>query len=85
MVSRVSPEGKTGGCLRWPGRAIDQDTLTLVRSFKGETFAELVAGFGVGTATIWRYATETVSLLAARSPKLAERWQRPGTPGTPTW
>ena len=37
---------------------------------KGETFAELAAGFGVGTATAWRYVTETVSLLAARSPKL---------------
>ena len=36
---------------------------------KGETFAELAAGFGVGTATAWRYATETVALLAARSPR----------------
>jgi hypothetical protein len=37
---------------------------------KGETFAELAAGFGVGTATAWRYVTETVALLAARSPQL---------------
>ena len=37
---------------------------------KGETFAELAAGFGVGTATAWRYATETAGLLAARAPKL---------------
>jgi hypothetical protein len=37
---------------------------------KGETFAELAAGFGIGTATAWRYVTETVGLLAARSPKL---------------
>ncbi len=37
---------------------------------KGETFAELAAGFGVGTATAWLYASETVALLAARSPKL---------------
>jgi hypothetical protein len=37
---------------------------------KGETFAELAAGFGVGTATAWRYVSETVSLLAARAPKL---------------
>jgi hypothetical protein len=37
---------------------------------KGETFAELAGGFGVGTATAWRYVTETVGLLAARSPKL---------------
>ena len=33
---------------------------------KGETFAELAAGFGIGTATTWRYVTETVGLLAAR-------------------
>jgi DDE superfamily endonuclease len=43
-----------------PGRAI------------GETFAELAAGFGVGTATAWRYVTETVALLAARAPKLRQ-------------
>ena len=36
----------------------------------GETFAALAAGFGVGTATAWRYVHETVALLAARSPKL---------------
>jgi hypothetical protein len=35
---------------------------------RGETFAELAAGFGVGTATAWRYVTETAGLLAARSP-----------------
>jgi hypothetical protein len=37
---------------------------------KGETFAELAAGFSIGTSTAWRYVTETVGLLAARSPKL---------------
>jgi DDE superfamily endonuclease/Helix-turn-helix of DDE superfamily endonuclease len=37
---------------------------------KGETFAELAAGFGVGTTTAWRYVAETVGLLAAHSPKL---------------
>ena len=47
-----------------------QALLVLVRLRKGETFAELAAGFGVGTATAWRYATQTVALLAARSPKL---------------
>lgn len=38
---------------------------------KGETRAALAAGFGVGTATAWRYVTETVRLPAARGPKLA--------------
>ncbi len=47
-----------------------QALLVLAYLRKGETFADLAAGFGVGTATAWRYVTETVALLAARSPKL---------------
>jgi hypothetical protein len=50
-----------------PGR---QALLVLAYLRKGETFAELAAGFGVGTATAWRYVRETVALLAARSPRL---------------
>ena len=58
-----------GSCWRKlnPGR---QALLVLAYLRKGETFAELAAGFGIGTATAWRYVTETVTLLAARSPKL---------------
>ena len=37
---------------------------------KGETFAQLAAGFGIGRTTAWRYVNETVELLAARAPKL---------------
>jgi len=50
-----------------PGK---QALLVLVYLRKGETFAELAAGFGVGVATAWRYVNETVALLAARAPKL---------------
>jgi DDE superfamily endonuclease/Helix-turn-helix of DDE superfamily endonuclease len=58
-----------GSCWRKlnPGR---QALLVLVHLRKGEGFAELAAGFGAGTATAWRYARETVTLLAARAPKL---------------
>jgi DDE superfamily endonuclease/Helix-turn-helix of DDE superfamily endonuclease len=52
-----------------PGR---QALLVLVHLRKDETFAGLVAGFGVGTATAWRYARETITLLAARAPKLGD-------------
>ena len=56
---------------RWrklnPGK---QALLVLVYVRKGETFAELAAGFRVGTTTAWRYVNETVALLAARAPKL---------------
>jgi hypothetical protein len=47
-----------------------QALLVLAYLRKGETFAELAAGFGVGTAAAWRYVNETVALLAARAPKL---------------
>ena len=49
-----------------------QALLVLAYLRKGDTFAELAAGFGIGTATAWRYVTETVALLAARSPKLRQ-------------
>jgi hypothetical protein len=47
-----------------------QALLVLAYLRKGETFAELAAGFGVGLATAWRYVNETVGLLAARAPRL---------------
>lgn len=50
-----------------------QALLVLVYLRKGETFDELGAGFGVSTATAWRYVEETVMLLSARSPKLIRR------------
>jgi hypothetical protein len=50
-----------------PGR---QALLVLVHLRKGETYAELAAGFGVGIATAWRYIAETLALLARRAPKL---------------
>src|SRR5258708_34944530 len=58
-----------GSCWRKlnPGR---QALLVLAYLRNGDTFAELAAGFGIGTATAWRYVTETVALLAARAPKL---------------
>jgi Helix-turn-helix of DDE superfamily endonuclease len=65
-----------------PGR---QALLVLAYLRKGETFAELAAGFGVGTATAWRYVREAVALLAARSPKLRRALTNAKTPGMPTW
>jgi hypothetical protein len=57
---------------RWrklnPGQ---QALLVLAYLRKGEAFAELAAGFAVGTTTAWRYVEETVALLAARDAKKA--------------
>jgi hypothetical protein len=47
-----------------------QALLVLAYLRMGETFAELAAGFGVGTTTAWRYVSETTALLAAWAPKL---------------
>ncbi len=60
-----------GSCWRKlnPGQ---QSLLVLACLRKGETFAELAAGFAVGTTTAWRYVGETVALLAARAPKLRQ-------------
>ena len=55
------------------GRALTagkQALMVLAHLKKGETFAQLGAGFGVGTTTAWRYVNEVVELLAARAPKL---------------
>src|SRR5271157_1368338 len=64
---------KIGSCWRKlnPGR---QALLVLAYLRKGETFAELAAGFGIGTATAtaWRYVTQTTALPAARAPKLRQ-------------
>jgi hypothetical protein len=51
-----------------------QALLVLAYLRKGDPFAELAAGFGIGTATAWRYVSETVALLAARSRSCAARW-----------
>ena len=70
-----------GSCWRKPyaGR---QAPLIPAYLRKGETFAELAAGFGIGTATAWRCVNETVVLLAARAPSCARRSAMPARPGT---
>jgi hypothetical protein len=58
---------------RWRKLKPGQEALLVLAYLrKGETFAELAAGFGVGRTTAWRYVNETVELLAARAPKLRQ-------------
>lgn len=58
---------------RWrrltPGR---QALLTLAHLRNGHPYAQLAAGFGVGTTTAYRYVAEAVDLLAALAPTLKE-------------
>lgn len=39
---------------------------------KGETYADLAIGFGIGTTTVYRYLCEALDLLAALAPTLAQ-------------
>ena len=58
---------------RWRKLNPDQQALLVLAYLrKGETFAELAAGFAVGTTTAWRYVEEVLALLAARAPKLRQ-------------
>jgi hypothetical protein len=61
-----------------PGR---QALLVLVYLRKDETFAEISAGFTVSATTAWRYVEETVMLLSARSPKLAQALRKAAKDG----
>jgi hypothetical protein len=63
---------KSAGSRRRKLNPGQQALLVLAYLRKGETFAELGAGSGVGTTTAWRYVTGTVALLAARAPKLRQ-------------
>jgi hypothetical protein len=49
-----------------------QALLTLAHLRNGHPYAQLAAGFGVGTTTAYRYVAEAVDLLAALAPTLEE-------------
>jgi hypothetical protein len=44
----------------------------LVHLRKNETMPQLAAGFGISTATAWRYVDETLEVLASWAPGLPE-------------
>jgi hypothetical protein len=64
--------------------ARQQALLVLAYLRKGKSFAELAAGFGIGTTTAWRYVNEIVALLAARAPGCARRCGTRRRPAKPT-
>lgn len=49
-----------------------QALLVLVHLRRNDTFADLAAAFGIGTATAHQYVTEVIALLAERAPDLRE-------------
>ena len=64
-----------------PGR---QALLVLAYLRKGETFAELAAGFGISTTTAWRYVTPWPCWPPGPR-SCARRCETRRRPGTPTW
>jgi hypothetical protein len=70
-VSGIIRRHRKGIGSRWRKLNAGRQALLLLAYLrKGETFADLAAGFGVGTTTAWTYANETVALLATRAPRL---------------
>jgi transposase-like protein len=49
-----------------------QALLVLAYLRKGETYADLAGGFGIGTTTVYRYLREALDLLAALAPTLEQ-------------
>jgi transposase len=58
---------------RWRRLSVGEQSLLVVAHLrKGETYADLAAGFGVGTTTVFRYVTEALDVLAALAPTLRD-------------
>jgi DDE superfamily endonuclease/Helix-turn-helix of DDE superfamily endonuclease len=57
---------------RWRRLPVARQALLVLAHLRcGHTYAQLAAGFGVGTATVCRYVAEAVGLLAEHAPDLA--------------
>jgi hypothetical protein len=56
---------------RWRRLTVGSQTLLVVAHLrKGETYADLAVGFGIGTTTAFRYIREAIEVLAALAPSL---------------
>ncbi|PZG18184.1 hypothetical protein C1I98_38440, partial [Spongiactinospora gelatinilytica] len=58
--------------------------LVLVHLRKGDTYAELAAGFAIGLATAWRYVTEPSPCSPPAHPAWIRPCAPPDAPDTPT-
>lgn len=58
---------------RWRRLTAGRQALLVLAHLRcGHTYAQLAAGFGVGTTTAYRYINEAIDVLAALTPTLAE-------------
>jgi hypothetical protein len=57
---------------RWRRLSAGRQALLVLAHLRcGHTYAQLAAGFGIGTTTVHRYVAEAVEVLAAQAPDLA--------------
>src|SRR4051794_10287381 len=70
---RQTPRTRNQRGTRWRKLTVGQQTLLVLAHLrKGETYADLAVGFGIGTTTVFRYIREAIDALAALAPTLAE-------------
>ncbi|MFF7715967.1 IS5 family transposase [Streptomyces sp. NPDC007988] len=65
---------------RWRRVSAGRQALLVLAYLRcGHTYAQLAAGFGVGTTTAYRYIAEAIDVLAALAPTLAEAMKTAST------
>ena len=65
---------------RWRRLSVGRQALLVLAHLRnGTTYAQLAAGFGIGTSTVYRYISEAVDLLAALAPTLDKAVQAAST------
>ncbi|MEU2154058.1 transposase family protein [Streptomyces sp. NPDC019396] len=63
---------------RWRRVSVGRQALLVLAHLRfGHTYAQLAAGFRVGTTTAYRYIAEAIDVLAALAPTLAEVMRPP--------
>ncbi|EDY43597.1 IS5-like element ISStsp4 family transposase [Streptomyces sp. SPB074] len=65
---------------RWRRVSANRQALLVLAHLRcGHTYAQLAAGFGIGTATAYRYVAEAIDVLAALAPTLADAMKTAST------
>lgn len=65
---------------RWRRVSASRQALLVLAHLRcGHTYAQLAAGFGVGTTTAYRYVAEAIDVLAALAPTFAEAMKTAST------
>jgi hypothetical protein len=73
MLTDALRAHRTQRATRWRKLSAGRQALLVVAYLrKGETYAELACGFGIGTSTVYRYVREALRLLAAMAPTLEQ-------------